>query len=50
MTLSKLPIKHPNEKRLEEALERMGKKKKKDQNKKKEITIPTSYRKIKKNK
>ncbi len=45
--MSKLPIKHPNQKRLEEALEKL-KEKKKLPKKKKEITMPSSHRKVKK--
>jgi hypothetical protein len=44
--MTKLPIKHPNQKRLEEALEKR-KLKKKPVGKKKEITIPSSHRKVK---
>ena len=46
-SLAKLPLKHPNQKRLEEALEKM-KKNKKVIKKKKEITLPSSHRKVKK--
>jgi len=45
--MAKLPIKHPNQKRLEDALEKR-KLKKKPIGKKKEITIPSSHRKVKK--
>jgi Rad3-related DNA helicase len=43
----KIPLKHPNQKRLEEALEKL-KEKKKLPKKKKEVTLPSSHRKIKK--
>lgn len=46
--MTKIKIKHPNEKRLEEALEKL-KDKKKVIKKKKEITLPSSHRKVKKN-
>jgi len=45
--MTKLPIKHPNQKRLEEAIEKR-KLNKKPVGKKKEITIPSSHRKVKK--
>lgn len=45
--MTKLPIKHPNQKRLEEALEKL-KEKKKLPKKKKEIVMPSSHRKVKK--
>lgn len=45
--MAKLNIKHPNERRLEEALEKMKEKKKVKKNKK-EIVMPSSHRKIKK--
>jgi hypothetical protein len=45
--LAKLPIKHPNQRRLEEAIEKR-KLKKKPIGKKKEINIPSSHRKVKK--
>ncbi len=45
--MSKIKIKHPNQKRLEEALEKL-KEKKKIQKKKKEIVIPSNHRKLKK--
>ena len=44
--MSKIKIKHPNERRLEEALEKL-KEKKKVIKKKKEIVLPSSHRKIK---
>lgn len=42
---SKLPIKHPNQKRLEEALEKL-KENKKVPKKKKEIVMPSSHRRV----
>ncbi len=45
--MSKIKIKHPNQKRLEEALEKL-KEKKEIQKKKKEIVIPSNHRKLKK--
>jgi hypothetical protein len=49
LKMAKIKIKHPNDKRLEEALERMGKKNNPGKkNKKKEITIPSSHKIIKK--
>jgi hypothetical protein len=47
MEMAKLNIKHPNQKRLEEALEKL-KEKKKLPKKKKEIIMPSSHRKVKK--
>lgn len=47
LEMTKLPIKHPNQKKLDDALEKMGKNIKK-KNKKKEITIPSSHRKVQK--
>lgn len=44
--MAKIKIKHPNEKRLEEALENLGKKKKPKKNPSKQITIPSSHRKV----
>jgi hypothetical protein len=46
MKMSKIKIKHPNERRLEEALEKL-KEKKKLPKKKKEIVMPSSHRKVK---
>lgn len=46
--MTKLPIKHPNQRRLEEALEKR-KLKKNPSSKKKEVTIPSSHRKVKVN-
>lgn len=45
--MTKIKIKHPNQKRLEEALEKL-KENKKLPKKKKEITLPTGHRKIRK--
>lgn len=45
--MSKLKIKHPNQKRLEDALEKL-KEKKKLPKKKKEVNISVNYRKPKK--
>jgi hypothetical protein len=46
--MSKIKIKHPNERRLEEALEKLKEKKK--LKKKKEIIMPDSHRRVKKEK
>jgi hypothetical protein len=45
--MARINIKHPNQKRLEEALEKL-KDKKKLNKKKKDIIMPSSHRKVKK--
>ena len=46
MKTAKLPLIHPNTRRLNEILDKRGLKKKNNPAKKKEITLPTGYKKF----